>query len=93
MSPEQYNKLRGRALSAMLMELIKTSAATKEELTMRQLSLRLADQEQLQNEELRKHLYYRVRTTLRQLENAGMVKVTTLFHPVLRVNCNIISLP
>jgi hypothetical protein len=93
MTPEQYNRLRGRALGTMLMPLIKAAADAREELTMRQLTIRLADQESLHDKDQRDQLYYRVRQTLRQLQDAGLVKVTTEFHKTMRVNVNLITLP
>jgi hypothetical protein len=93
MTPEQYNRTRGRALGTVLMPLIEASCMLQEELTMRQLTIRLADQEGLRDKDEREKLYYRVRQTLRQLEDAGLVKVTTEFHKQMRVNVNLITLP
>lgn len=93
LTPEAYNALRGQALTVLIMDTVRERTTTGEQLTMRTLAKQLADRYQLQNELPRRQLYHRVRATVRQLSNAGLLHTQKGWNPKHQVNITIITIP
>lgn len=74
------------------MDAIRMATEASEELSMRQLSLRIAQDAGIDDKHDQAKLYDRVRPALRQLRDAGLVKLTTIFHPTQRVNVTLVTL-
>lgn len=93
MKAEQYNRLRGQALTILIMDTVRQCQAAGEEISTRQLAKRIAKQQHLHGKAQVEQLYNRVRTTVRNLSDAGMLQLNTTFHRTYRVNVTIITIP
>jgi hypothetical protein len=92
LSTEQYNRLRGPALTVLIMDKVRHYHTTGHQVTTRQLALQLAREAQLDHRTQFGALYSRVRIQVRTLADAGLITTTTSYHPKSRVNLTTITL-
>lgn len=92
LTPDQYNRTRGPALIIVVMDTIRTADEQKEQLNTRQLVKRLAAANGLTSPEHFSSLYYRVRTIVRSLADAGLIHTRVEFDKKHQVNTTIITL-
>jgi len=90
---EAYNRLRGQSLTVLIMDTVRLRIAAGEEVTMRQLSKLLAEENNLTKPHQRDQLYDRVRTTVRNLADGGMLVLEKGYHKKFQVNITTIKLP
>jgi hypothetical protein len=92
LSAQQYNRLRGPALTVLIIDKVRHHTAQGQELSTRQLAKQLASEAQLNQPEHFNALYYRVKVAVRSLADAGLITTTSTFHPAHRVNITLITL-
>lgn len=93
LSAQQYNRLRGPALTVLIMDKVRHHSMEGQELNTRKLTMQLAREAQVQDRHLLNALYHRVRVVVRNLADAGLITTTRTFHRTNGVNVTIITLP
>lgn len=93
LSAEQFNRLRGPALTVLIMDKVRHYHEQGAPLSTRQLARKLASNAQLTTPHQFNSLYHRVRVVVRNLADAGLVVTTTTWNEHYRVNNTLITLP